>query len=243
MYKINKKSKKKISLNEVKTIENEFGEELVTNPKFSLQVNPEGLYNFTEQEIEFIQNMVQYKNVKFVSEVLLKIPLEEGLKLYKQYNVQEEIKRINLSLYARRFYTKMADLDQLGGYLTTALTDENVVVADRLDAKDKLKAAQLLIELNKLKMDIIENPDVIDVSEVETDIRNLSVKQIENLIENSEEIDKTIEKKTELINFIDKDNLLTSEEIVYLKSLSINELEKLVKEIKGGIKKYENENK
>ena len=224
----------KITFNEVKVIEESFKEELETNPKFSLSVDPLNMYNFSEIEVEFIEQMVQYKNIKFVS-ILINIPFEEAVEIYKSYNVQEEIKRINLAMYARRFCSKMADLDALGGYLTTALTDENVPIADRLSGKEKLAAVRLLIELNQIKADAIENPESVNFDVIEAEVRSLKVKDIEKLIENSDEDDDLLLQKNEIISKIDRDGLLTPEEVAYLRTQTLEELKSLLKEIERGI--------
>ncbi len=233
-HQIVKKSKIKnpanMSVSEMRQIEQEFASELDTNPQFSLEVDPLRQYDLDEIDVEFIQHMVQYKNIRFVGTVLMKLDENEALNIYKKYAVQQEIKRINLAMYARRFCSKMADLDALGGYLTTALTDENVPIADRLSGKDKLTAVRLLMELNALKMEAWEHPEVVDVVAVEAEIKKLNVRDIEKLIENSDEDDKIIQKKNELISKIDKDGLLSPEEITYLRTLTNDELEKLLKE-------------
>ena len=233
-HQIVKKSKIKnpanMSVTEMRQIEQEFASELDTNPQFSLEVDPLRQYDLDEIDVEFIQHMVQYKNIRFVGTVLMKLDEDEALNIYKKYAVQQEIKRINLAMYARRFCSKMADLDALGGYLTTALTDENVPIADRLSGKDKLTAVRLLMELNALKMEAWERPEVVDVVAVEAEIKKLNVKDIEKLIENSDEDDKLIQKKNELISKIDKDGMLTPEEVTYLRTLTNDELEKLLKE-------------
>ena len=237
---VKKKDKKvdspNISFSEVRAVEEGFKNELETNPKFSLEVDPGNLYNFSPLEKKFIKGMVDYKSLKFVTGMLLNIDFEDGVEMYNSYAVQEEIKRINLAMYARRFCSKMADLDSLGGYLTTAITDENVPVADRLTGKEKLAAVRLLIELNQIKANAYTNPEVIDVTAIENDIKNLKVDDIKTLIQNSSEDDETYMKKTELISRIDKDGLLTSEEVTYLRTMTIDELEKILKDIedKGG---------
>lgn len=246
-HQIVKKSKLKnpqnMTFNQVKTIEEEFANELETNPKFSLEVDPTRQYELDEIDVEFIKHMVQYKNIRFVATVLMEISNEEAMEIYKKYPVQEEIKRINLAMYARRFCSKMADLDALGGYLTTALTDENVPIADRLSGKDKLTAVRLLMELNALKAEAWENPETVDVVEIEAEVKKLNVKDIEKLIENSDEDDKLIEKKNEIISQIDKDGLLTPEEVTYLRSETLDELKKLLKETEGALQKHENDEK
>lgn len=235
---VKKKDKEKLkentlSFSEVRSLEADFREKLETDPKFSLQVDPTNMYHFSEQDKRFIKGMVEYKSLKFVSEMLLGIDFEEGVEIYNEYAVQEEIKRINLAMYARRFCSKMADLDALGGYLTTAITDENVPVADRLDAKGKLTAVRMLMELNQLKAGAYANPEIIDVTAIENDIKNLKVDDIKLLIANSSEDDEIYQKKTEIISKIDIDGLLTKEEVTYLRTLSLEELENMLNEIEG----------
>lgn len=239
---VKKKSKKvtkkpeNMTFGEVKQIEQDFATQLDTDPRFSLEVDPQRLYDLTEIDVEFIQHMVQYKNLKFVGRVMMHLEDDEAMAIYKKYEVQEEIKRINLAMYARRFCSKMADLDALGGYLTTALTDENVPIADRLTGKDKLTAVRLLMELNQIKTEMVTHPEVIDVTAIEAEVKKLNVKDIEKLIENSDDDDKLIQKKNEIIARIDKDGLLTPEEVTYLRTQSLDELKKLLKEIDGGLK-------
>lgn len=230
-----------MTLHEVRVMENALADELETNPMYSLEVDPEGKYSFGPVEREFIEHMVQYKNVKFVSVVLMDMDMKEGIEIYKSPNVQNEIRRINLAMYARRFCSKMADLDALGGYLTTALTDENVPAADRLSGKEKLAAVKLLIELNQLKGQAMENPEVIDYVDIEKEVRSLRVDEIQMLIENSSEDDKTADKKRDIIAKIDSDGLLSPEEVAYMRTLSIKELKKLARELGKGLEGIEDD--
>lgn len=243
-HQIVKKSKLKkpetMTFDEIRQVEEEFAQELETNPRFSLEVDPLRQYDLTNVDVEFIKFMVEFKNIRYVSNILMHIEEEEAIAIYKKYEVQEEIKRISLAMYARRFKSKMADLDALGGYLTTALTDENVPIADRLSGKDKLTAVRLLMELNALKMESWEHPEVVDVVAVENEIKKLNVKDIEKLIENSDQDDQVLEKKNELISKIDKDGLLSPEEVTYLRTQSVDELKKLLKELEGGLKNEAN---
>lgn len=226
---------------EVKNLEADFRTELETNPIYSLEIDPKNVYHFSSLEREFIQNMIQFKSVKFVSIALMNLEIADGLEIYNKYAVQEEIKRINLAMYARRFCSKMADLDALGGYLTTAITDDYVAEADRLTAKEKLAAVKMLIDLNELKSKALQNPEIIDMVAIENDIKSLKVDDIKMLIENTDENDKMIQEKNELIAKIDADGLLTPEEVTYLRTLRIDELKKITKEIDGGNQNESNE--
>lgn len=214
-----------IEYHELNSLSNDFYNLLNTDPKYSLEVDPTNRYNFSDKEKDFIAQMVQYKNVQFVSMVMLSIPLEEGVEIYKSYNVQQEIKRINLAMYARRFATKMADLDQLGGFLTSGLVDENVPVSERWGAKEKLTATKMLINLNVLKREGLHRPDVVEEIEIQKDLDKLSPNDLKRLIEYNEEDNE--EEKEKLIDIINKDNMLSLEELKNLRVLTIGELQEL----------------
>lgn len=220
-----------INYEDISNLEQGFQELIQTDPKYSLEVNPEGKYDLSEQEVDFIQQMVQYRNVQFVSTVLMNIPLEEGVEMYKRYAVQSEIKRINLAMYARRFATKVADLDQIGGFLTSGLIDDNVPVAERWAPKDKLTASKLLININVLKKKAFNKPEVIDEIEIQKDLDQLSPNDLKKLIEFND--DENLEKE-KLIDIINEDGLLSVEELKNLRLMTIEELTELVETITEG---------
>lgn len=227
-----------IAYDDVDRIEDGFKELLQTDPKYSLEIDPEHKYYFGQKEIDFIKHMIQYKNVQFVTTVLMNISLEEGVEIYKRYDVQSEIKRINLAMYARRFATKMADLDALGGYLTSGLIDENVPVADRWTPKDKLAATKLLMTLNAMKRKGLEAPMVIEGVEIQRDLERLSPNELKQLIEyNGEEA----EEKEKLIELINIDGLLSMEEIKNLRMMSLEELQNLAETVAGGLEDAESD--
>lgn len=220
-----------VGYEDISDLEENFQELIKVDPKYALSVDPENIYNFSDLEKEFIEQMVQYRNVQFVSTVMLNISVEEGVAIYKSYKVQCEIKRINKAMYARRFARKMADLDQIGGFLTSAMTDENVPVADRLSAKDKLTAAKLLTNINILKQKTITSPQVVETIEVQKDLDKLSPKDLKKLIELNDEDD---EEKEKLITLINQDNLLTMEELKNLRLMTVEELNELLITITEG---------
>ena len=220
-----------VDYEDVSRLEDNFQQLIQTDPKYSLKVDPEHKYNFTETEVDFIEQMVQYRNVQFVSTVLLGLPLEEGVEIYKNYNVQSEIKRINIAMYARRFATKVADLNQIGGFLTSGLIDDNVPVAERWGPKEKLTASKLLMNINMLKKKAFNTPEVVEVVEVQKDLEKLSPKDLEKLIEINDEGN---EEKEKLINLINEDGLLSMEELKNLRMMSNEELRDLAETIMSG---------
>lgn len=220
-----------VGYSEMDKTQRDFEIALKEDPKYSLTIDPLHQYNFSELEEDFISYMIQYKNVQFVSTVLLNIPLQDGVEIYKSYNVQNEIKRINLAMYARRFATKMADLDQIGGFLTSGLIDDNVPVADRWGAKEKITASKLLINLNMLKKKAINSPEVVEVIEIQKDLEKLNPNDLKKLIELNDEDNLEKEKLIEIIN---QDGILSLEEIKNLRMMDLEELQDLVETIVEG---------
>lgn len=230
-----KKEPKKLyvaaSTTEVAELQNQYINKIETDPEYSLEVDPTDKYSMTKDQKEFIRQYVQFKNIPLACQ-LAGIDEKEGRSYYLAYSSQQEIRRINLAMYHRQFSTKLLNLDEIGGYLTSLLIDENVPVTDRLETKDKLKVAQMIIDLNELKRTAFSDPEVIDAVEVSEQIKDLSVKSIKQLISASHN-DGPDKSKDEIIERLDDENNLSGEEIAYLKTLPVDQLLQLL-ENSGG---------
>lgn len=216
---------------EIKELTNQYVQVLENNPQYSLLVDPENKYNFTDLERKFIESYIEFKNIQ-LSCNLCGIEFETGLSLYNSYAIKEEIKRINLAMYHKQFQRKMLSIDEIGGYLSSLITEENVSFYDRLSTEKKLDVVKLLIQLTGLKRESLENPNVIMLTDFEEKISNLSLDEIKLLInqEDSKNDDSLILKE-DLINKLNVNKNFTDEEISYLKTLSIKELTELVDEV------------
>lgn len=212
---------------EASKLEKQYLMELDSNPKYSLQVDPENKYSMPEKQKEFVRNYVEYKSVPTAAE-LCEIDMDVAKAYFVAYSSQQEIRRINLALYHRQFAAKMMDLDEIGGYLTSLITDENVAFADRLKTPDKLRVIQMLIDLNKLKIASFQDPSALMNKNVEIEIKNLSVDTIKELLNQNEK------KKT--IDVSDFSEVITPEEEAYLRTLPAEELLKIINETKGEFK-------
>ena len=211
-----------INFDDLQLLDENFDKLINTDPRYSLQVDPLNIYNMSDEQKDFIKYYCQLKNVQAVCK-LLSIDNDKGIDYYKSYASQQEIRRINLAMYSRQFSAKMLNIDQIGSYLTSLITDDNVALVDRLTPKDKLTATKMLIDLNDLKRTAYENATIIDNIEIDTELEKLSAKSIKQLIENSKDPIKDL-SKDEIIDGLDINNKLSLEEKIYLKSLSINEL-------------------
>lgn len=210
-----------IPIDKLKENQEEYIDKVYTDTKYSLEIDPENKYNLTEEKKNFIKNYINFKCINS----------DKEHDFYEEYAVQQEIRRLNLAMYHRQFATKILTVDQIGGYLTSILMDENIAMIDRLETKDKLKVAQMIIDLNKLKQESFSDPNIIDMQEIKEKIETLSVDDIKQMIEQPTN-EKTERKKEKLIANL-SDNL-SLEEIAYLSTLSVDELIELEKLKNGG---------
>ena len=211
-------------------LETSYLHELDANPKYSLEVDPENKYGLTEEEKQFIRLYVDYKSIVTVAE-FMNIKTETARAYYLSYKCQQEIRRINLALYQRQFAARLLNLDEIGGYLTSILTDSFVPEADRLKPKEKLEVAKMIIDINKLKIDSMHQPEILMVKELDSEIKNLSISTIKRLIYE----DNSMHDKNNVIAEIDNDIALLPEETALLSTLPTNELLDLIESTnKGG---------
>lgn len=206
--------------------------ELETNPKYSLDVDPENKYKFSGELKNFIQQFIQFKNVNTAAEVC-GIEKEEAWQIFTNYDVQKEIRRINMALYQRQFASKLLNLDQIGGYLSSVLTDNFVPLANQISTTDKLKVADMLIKVINMKNQALEDPGEIMNKDIESQVKELSIDTIQQMLKQNNKRKERIE----ILGKINKEDSLSPEEKSYLESLSTDELLKLVNDINKKEKK------
>lgn len=211
-----------VSYENLRKLDTDYVNKLNTDPEYSIEVDPLGLYNMTKEEKEFVKYWIDFMDINLVC-LHMQIQPETALDYYHMYPVQQEIRRIRMSMYLRQFATRMLTVDEIGGYLTAVLTDQ-VPTKDMLSEKDKLQVAKLLLDINKLKAESYANPSIITYADFEENLKDLSTKSIRQLIENSMDSAKEQNEKTEIIQEMDKDGLFTPEDTQYLKTLTQKEL-------------------
>lgn len=227
-----------INYNEMDKVQENFNELIETDPQYSLQIDPTNKYHFTQDEKDFIQLSIQYKSAKIVTEAL-GIDYKEYALMNARFPIREEIKRINKVIYQYQFSNKMLNLDQVGGYLTSLLTDDFVPLDDRLKTKDKVQVAKMIADINKLKMDAMNKPTVLEPIEIEEKLEKLSVASIKQLLISNANPSKELSEKNAIIDQINEDKLLTAEEIAVLRNSSLTELMEMLDEITKAKKKDE----
>ena len=182
----------------------------------------------SEQQKEFIKHYVNFKSVATAAEIC-GIDMDIAKAYFVSFQSQAEIRRINLALYQRQFANKLLTLDEIGGYLTSLITDENVPLADQLKTIDKLKVISMLIDLNKTKIESLSNPTTIMAQDLDIEIKNLSIQTIQQLLK--------AEKKPKVIETGEFAEVLSPEENAHLSTLSTKELLNLIDETNKGDKK------
>lgn len=224
-----------ISQTEVQNMQKQYIDELDTNPEYSLEPDPIGALGMSQIQKDFIRHYVNFKNINAAAE-LSYIDADTAKSLFVAYDTQQEIRRINRALYHRQFANKLITIDEIGGYLSSLLTGDNVPLADQLKTNEKLRVIELLLRLNEMKVNGLNNPDTLANSDIESQIKNLSVKTIQQLLiqQNNTVV---VQQKNDVIASLD-DGTLSVEEKAYLSSLPVTELLKLLDETnQGGHKK------
>lgn len=217
----------KISDEQKSVLLEQYQDKLDADPKYSLIVDPENKYSMPDSQKKFIEYYVQYKNVATAAD-LAKIDIDTAKDYLVAYSTQQEVRRINLAMYHRQFSTKMLNIEAIGGYLSSLLVDENVPIADRLKTMDKVAVARIIIDLNKYQQESLVNPIAVSEKDLETQIKDLSVEAIRDLIAANSKQSLPDSKKDELIKQLNVD--LSTEEEAYLRTLSTDELLELVNE-------------
>lgn len=196
-----------------------------SDPKYSLVVDPENKYNMDALQKKFIEYYIEYGNINFAAD-LAQIDMDYARMYFAAYSTQQEIRRIKKAMYQRQFANKLASLDEIGGWLTAVLTDE-VPVAEQVKTSEKLKVAQMIIDLHKYKRESMIDPQDIMSKDIDAQIKKLSVNSIQALLKQSDKENKVKEEVNKLE--------LSFEEKAYLESLPTDDVLAMLENInKGG---------
>lgn len=221
-----------ITPTEVAQLQKEYAKEIDEDPQYSLEPDPTGELQMSETQKDFIRHYVEFKNINTAAE-LTYIDADTAKAFFVAYNTQQEIRRINRALYHRQFASKLVSLDDIGGYLSSLLTGDNVPLADQLKTTEKLRVVELLLRVNEMKSQSMQDPSQLAHSDIESQLKNLSVKTIQQLLVQNNTV--VIQQKNDAINKLD-DGTLSVEEKAYLSSLPTSELLKLIDETNKEVK-------
>lgn len=233
MNKKKKQSTSALTINpvDVSNVQKQYLEEIDANPEYSLMPDPTGELNMSQMQKDFIRHYVNFKNIGAAAELAM-IDADTAKSIFIAYDTQQEIRRINRALYHRQFASKLISIDDIGGYLSALLTGDNVPLADQLKTNEKLRVVELLIRLNEMKAQGLSDPSKLAHSNIEGQLKNLSVKTIQQMLitQNNTVV---VQQKNDAIEKLD-DGLLTVEEKAYLSTLPTDELLKMIEDIQKG---------
>lgn len=202
---------------------------LLKDPQYSLEPDPTGKLKLSSTEKRFIQAYSEYRSIP-VACIVAGITEEEGREIYFDPRCSDERQRLNRVRNYRRFSKRLLSLDEIGGYLTSLLIDEDIAEGDLLSSKDKLQVTKQIMDIHKLKAEALTNPRVIEnIDFSDKDVEDLTPEELRRLIDETKKGRVDIDaKKQELITKINSDQLLDSTDLDYLWSCSVEELEKLL---------------
>lgn len=221
-----------IGMNYLKSLEDD--------PKYQIEVDPEGFYEMSPEHKTFVKLFVQYRNLAVVAE-LMNIDPALAKDYFTRYSTQQEIRRINTAIYHRQIATNIIAFEDIGSYLSSWLIGADIPEADRLNKSEKLQVVKLLMDWHKSMREIIQKPEIITVETIEDEIKELSVANIKQLLATKSILNANKEKKqskplpntddkAELIAQLNEDNMLSKEELEYLETLSAKDLLRLLKD-------------
>ncbi len=221
-----------IGMNYLKSLEDD--------PKYQIEVDPDGFYEMSPEHKTFVKLFVQYRNLAVVAE-LMNIDPALAKDYFTRYSTQQEIRRINTAIYHRQVATNIIAFEDIGSYLSSWLIGADIPEADRLTKSEKLQVVRLLMDWHKSMREIIQKPEIITVETIEDEIKELSVANIKQLLATKSILKRNKEKKQskslpntddkdELIAQINEDNMLSKEELEYLETLSAKDLLRLLKD-------------
>lgn len=124
-------------------------------------INSQHEHFMTDTQKEFVLLYSQYHD-PFVVGDMLRLTREETVEVWSNYYVQRALEELGQIMFHKQLVAKLDSIDELGGYLTSLLTDQDIPQCDKLSPKDKLAVCKLIIQLNEFKASLFVNsPDFI----------------------------------------------------------------------------------
>lgn len=227
---MSKEQKNLIPISMVRDAQDELSVALKTDPQYSLEVDPIGTLKLTPEQKRFIECYSEFPSIAYASQ-LAGIEEELGREIYFDPVCKQERRRINLAKNYRKFSRRLLTVDEIGGYLTSMLMDEDMG-GERLSSKDKIQVTKQIIELNKLKAEAYMNPRLIENVEFsDADVKDLTAEDLKNLIEQTRKGKSATDgEKGALISELNKNGDFDTTDIENFWSLTVDELKQLLKE-------------
>lgn len=156
---------------------------------YSIPVDPDGVYGFTEAQRKFILAYVETHSVKKAASSAGMTPAA-AKDFFQTLDCKAEVRRVEAAERERELKGGMMTLDEIGAWLS-ALIRNDVPDDELIDIDEKFQAAKLIINIHGQKQKMAEQGQGYglgsgDVIEIKEEINSLTPKQIKNLIAQDE---------------------------------------------------------
>lgn len=220
-----------IPISMVRDAQNELTVALEHDPKYMISADPTGALGLNETQKRFIDAYIECRSISYACQ-LTGITEEEGRDIYFDPICKRERDRINRALNYRRFSRRLLSIDEVGGYLTSLLMDEDFGLGERLTAKDKLTVTRQILDINKMKAEAYMNPRILEnVEFVEKDTKDMSAEDLKKLIDQTKQTSAAVQnEKQKLIDKLNAKHEFDPSDIAHFWKCSVNELQQILDE-------------
>lgn len=230
-------------LDEIEPLKLYYRDELLLNPKFSLEPDPLGELKMTQQEKTFTSLLVRYGFTNFDSlkntiDMISKdmgITYDEAENLWHHTKVKDEYDRITMALRHRQYNQKQFSLSEIKSILTSMVIGKHTQYVGSLSEKGRIEALKLLTNIIQEEQKMLSNTSRLNSIDANVEeVKNLSITEIKALVAGIDE-NKGEEIRSKKADIIAKMKLLNPSlrpnQIDFLYNLPIKELEGKLKHL------------
>lgn len=228
---------------EIEPLKLYYRDELLLNPKFSLDPDPLGELKMTKEEKTFTSLLVRYGFTNFDSlkntiDMISKdmgITYDEAENLWHRTKVKDEYDRITMALRHRQYNQKQFSLSEIKSILTSMVIGKHTQYVGSLSEKGRIEALKLLTNIIQEEQKMLSNTSRLNSIDANVEeIKDLSITEIKALVAGIDE-NKAEEIKSKKSDIIAKMKLLNPSlrpnQIDFLYNLPIKELEDKLKHL------------
>lgn len=174
---------------------------VVVQENNAFKIDPENIYDFKEDEKEYIRLMLIYNDLYIIAKVMLSknyitlpddvndLSMIDPFSLLAPYmsndNIKQEISRLELERFKAQKNAKIMSYEEIGSYISSLISGELLSYKNKLSPQDKIKALKLLLEWYENRENVISNnsDETFDYS-LDEQLHELSIDTIKNMISN-----------------------------------------------------------
>lgn len=234
----------KYDADEIEPLKLYYRDELLLNPKFSLDPDPLGELKMSNEEKTFTSLLVRYGFTNFDSlkntiDMISKdmgITYDEAENFWHRSKVKDEYDRITLALRHRQYNQKQFTLSEIKSILTSMVIGKHTQYVDALSEKGRIEALKLLTNIIQEEQRNLSNTSRLNTIDANVEeIKDLSISEIKALVSGMDEnkAEEIRGKKTAIITQMRTLNpSLHPNQIDFLYNLPIKDLEAKLEHLK-----------